>query len=224
MNKTVATPGLKELLDEQKRNIFLTLNCHAVGVIQEFFPEDQTATVKMAYTKTFMTQNSIGGELVPVQQEYPPLVSVPVIFLGGGTISQTFPVKQGDECLLMFNDRDFNTWFEGTTGKSPASSRLHSFADAVALVGVRSLAHSIENFDEDRWLVKDTNGGGELGLGGSKIRIANQITTLNTQLAALLDVLSILTVYAGLTPVGVIDPTQAAQIQAIKAQIAGLLE
>ncbi len=146
INSLVPEPQMSDLLDFHKKLIKLEVNCHHVAKINSFNPTNQTATATINYTKTFLDFNNVGTTTVTTQS-YPVLLDCPVFFLGGGQGSLTFPVSSGDECLAMFNDRDMDNWFSGSSNSAPATTRLHSFTDAILLVGIRSLANSLKNFE-----------------------------------------------------------------------------
>jgi len=179
-NFVVADPDLPDALRAISKNIFLNLNTHHIGTIQSFDETKQTAKVTINYTKTYFEQNKTTGVYSMVQEEYPIMADCPVICLGGSTAALTFPIQKGDECLVLFNDRDIDNWFEGSTTSSPNTSRLHSFSDAIILVGVRSKAKAIQNYDTTRAVLR--NGQALVGVGPVKVKVANNSTSLNTQL------------------------------------------
>lgn len=82
------------------------------------------------------------GETMVLQM--PLLINVPVSFPGGGGVTLTFPVKQGDECLVVFTARCLDAWWQlgaGTApnpGYVPPDERMHNLSDGVAFVGIRS--------------------------------------------------------------------------------------
>lgn len=160
-------PELKDLLDLFKKEIFLGLNCHAIGTVQSFNSEQQTASATINYKKTFYRPDATGVYTQKVVN-YPQLIDCPVICVGGGGGSLTFPITSGDECFIFFNDRDLDNWFQGNRNATVATPRLHSFSDAVILVGVRSLPHVITDYDTD---------GTAFRFGSNKIKIsADKIT------------------------------------------------
>lgn len=124
-------PDLRALLDNLKAEIFYTLNCHQLGVIESFDPVKQTASIRLSMLRV------IGTEEVA----YPLLTDCPVMFPAAGGAYMTFPVVKGDPCLVLFNDRDIDNWF--TTGNvvAPNSIRAHSLSDGIAILGIRSLAN-----------------------------------------------------------------------------------
>ncbi len=141
---------LKDVLQLLKKEILLELHSHHIGVIEDFDSITQTATVRIAYKRTFFKNDSKGG-LTPELIAYPLLTDVPCIFLGGGKGNLTFPVEPDDECILFINDRDIDKWFTSGNSESAANTmRLHALTDAIALVGVRSTPNVLTDFETDR--------------------------------------------------------------------------
>ncbi len=173
-NQAPADPSLKDLMDMLKKDVFLSLNCHHVGTIQSFDADSQTASVTINYKKTYFQLSPATGLYGPVLVDYPALVDCPVMFLGGAL---TFPVAAGDECLVFFNDRDMDNWLQGGAGSALATPRLHSFADGIILVGLRSQGNVLGDFDTTRAVLK--NGTTMVGVGDSLVKIANDQYALN---------------------------------------------
>lgn len=169
---TTSDPNLSDLLNLLKKEIFLDLNCQHLGTVQSFNPETQTITATINYTKTIFTLNSDTQLYVPTQVSYPQLLDVPVIVLGGGDANLTFPIAQGDQCLIFFNDRSIDNWFASGLVGPVASSRLHSLADGIALVGLRYLGKTIQDYDASRVVLR--NGTAGVGVGTSQIKIFNE--------------------------------------------------
>lgn len=151
-------PQLKDLLDQYSKNINLNFACHHIGTIQSFNPVKQTATATINYQKTYFRPDAT-GVFQPVLVAYPILADCPVIFLGGGGFSLTFPVAEGDECLILFNDRDLDVWFQGGGANAAvATPRLHSISDGIVLAGIRSLANTIDDFNSDAVELRNEDG------------------------------------------------------------------
>lgn len=147
-NTVPSEPELADLLRYWSKQLKLDLNCHHVGTIQSFDPAYQTATITINYSKTFARSDAVGN-ISLVTSNYAPLLECPLICLGGGNGCLTFPIQEGDECFVMFNDRDFDNWYSGSNSSAPATTRLHSFSDAIAVVGLRSKSNVIVDYDTD---------------------------------------------------------------------------
>jgi len=175
---TVATDyDLKALLDLVKRDIIQSLNCHAIGIIESFDSDAQTAKIQIAYKRT------VNGVLL----EYPVLTDCPVVILSGGPARLTFPIAQGDECMVLFNDRDIDNWFSSGQVQGLASFRLHNFTDAIALVGVRSTLRKLTTYDTTRATLQ--HGSTLVGVSSSKVRIKNANRDLKTVMNGSVDLL-----------------------------------
>ena len=230
-----AEPTLIDVLNLFKKGIFSELNCHHVGTIQSFDSTNQTARATVNYKQTILQPNA-QGVYQQVLIDYPILADCPVVFLGGGSSHLTFPVAQGDECLVLFNDRDFDNWYSGASTGQPATPRKHSFSDGIIMVGLRSLGNIIQNFDTARAVLR--HGNAYVGVGAQLVKVGNDQYTLNELLQELIsDVRNLVDATAGLTVIcsggGMASstPINAAAISAAGSQLAatatkieGLLE
>lgn len=141
-NKQKNPPDLTAVLQNLKTDIFNTMNCVNVGIIQSFDSDDQTVSVEIALKRV----KSISDDGTRVIEERPVLLKCPVVILFGGSTYITFPIAAGDECLVLFNDREIDNWWTNGGVNTPTTARAHDISDGFALVGVRSLQKSIENY------------------------------------------------------------------------------
>lgn len=126
--------SLKNLLDRFEKNVFKKLNCVKIGKIKIFYPEKQNADIQ------------IDG--------YPLISAVPVSFIFGGDFSIQVPIKEGDDCIVLFCDGDLDNWVEGK-GYVPAFSQdKHGLNGAVALVGLTNLNTKINDYVTDGVRIK----------------------------------------------------------------------
>lgn len=139
-------PSLRDVLEYLQKEINLDLNCHHIGTVQSFDPDNQIANVTINYKKTFLKFNDASG-YDSTNVDYPLIVGAPVLCLGGGAGAVTFPIAKGDECLVIFNDRDLDNWFTANATSPTNTLRLHSFADAIILVGIRSQQNVLADYD-----------------------------------------------------------------------------
>lgn len=200
ITRPVPNPKLADLLDSLKKDIFLSLNCHALATIQSFDPVEQTVSATINYTRTQIRANQ-DGTYSNQEINYSIIVDAPVIALGGGKSALTFPIVQGDQALIFFNDRDIDNWVAGgrTSNVGPvATPRLHSFSDAIALVGL----NKISGYDPDRAVLRNGDGPAMVAIGPELIEISNEVTSLFDILDETLTALiALITVMATTPPV-----------------------
>lgn len=114
------------------------------GIIQSFDAATQTAIVQPAIKRIF--KSDTGDTVESIEVELPPLINVPVQFPRGGGFSLTFPVAQGDECLIIFSERSLDYWHESGGVQAPGAYRLHALSDATALVGLSSKPNKVPSY------------------------------------------------------------------------------
>jgi len=221
MNKMPADPELQDVLNLWKKNIFANLNCHAVATVQSFDSSKQLITATVNYKKTYFEKNQ-KGVYVANLVDYPILIDMPAVVLGGGGGNLTFPILQGDECLVLFNDRDLDNWFGGSNTLGVATPRMHSFSDGIALVGLHSSIRSIQSYDMARAVL--SFGASKIGV-GAKVLISNG-NTLNTLLQNLVTAVKQIQIdVAGIGPSqGVVSATSVTSLTNAANALAGLLE
>lgn len=219
LNRIPEDPTLRDLLDQVKKEVFLSLNCHAIATVQSVSYTDQTLTATIDYSQTFYKRPGNTGPYVPTLVPYPVLLDCPFISLGGGNGALTFPIKEGDQCLILFNDRDLDNWFSGATSGPVATPRLHSLSDGIALVGLNDLT----DYDGTRVVLK--NGDTMIGLGDSLIKIENATQNLNSLLQSLISTISgLTTIPAAIGTPLTLNPSVITQLTNIATELGELLE
>jgi phage baseplate assembly protein gpV len=110
----------------------------------------------------------------------PLLVDVPVIFPRGGGFTMTFPVRAGDECLVVFSDRCIDFWWQNGGVQETVDPRMHDLSDAFAIVGPQSQAKKISGISTTSVQVRTDDGASfiELKQGGS-VNITTPLLTVN---------------------------------------------
>jgi len=126
-NSQRLTPSFDDLLELFKANIFATMNCVQIGKIEKFTKGEQTAEIQIQVKRQVNDKKSVA---------YPVLVDCPVVVLQGGGAFLEFPIAKGDYCVVLFNDRDIDNWWDSATVAEPSSSRKHNLSDGMALVGL----------------------------------------------------------------------------------------
>jgi hypothetical protein len=120
------------------------------GIIQSFNPGNQTATVQVAITENVRLGQ---GEAKPTQ--IPPLTDVPVVFPRAGGYCLTFPVKQGDECLLVFSDMCIDGWWQSGGVQGQIETRRHDLSDAQAILGITSVPKAVKSYSDNSLMLRN---------------------------------------------------------------------
>lgn len=118
-NPALTDPDLTYAMNVFGNSIQYDLNCHRVGKIVKFNPNDLTCDVELL-------------ELKPTQSrldKYALIQGLPLLVSGGIDTNLTFGDVTGAECLVHFNDRDIDSWFDTGESYMPNSKRMHDFSD-----------------------------------------------------------------------------------------------
>lgn len=134
-NELSATPNLGQTMKLQGLKMASDFNCMRIGIIQSFYPETLTADVLITNKKS-LGLNVDGTQKV---RDYA-LIEAKICYCNP---FETFPLKQGDECILLFSDREIESWFINGDVNPEGHTRMHDLTDAVAIVGIRSLPKMI---------------------------------------------------------------------------------
>ena len=135
-NSIVGTPNWIQTLDGLKRQTAYELNCMRIGIVQNVYYEDLTVDVLIANKKT-LSLNQDGTQNV---RDFP-LIRANIVYCNP---FETFPINQGDECIILFSDRETESWFINGDVNPEAYPRMHDITDAVAIFGIRSLPKMIQ--------------------------------------------------------------------------------
>lgn len=151
--KPLNQPELRDLLDLFKNEIMKGINCVQIGIIQSFDSQTQSATIQLALKKVI----NISLDGIREVSDYPVLLQCPIMILSGGSSALTFPIAQGDTCIVLFNDREIDNWYVNGGIQTPSTPRLHDKSDALAIVGIRNTQNAISNYFNGTRLSHDAN-------------------------------------------------------------------
>ncbi|WP_404704981.1 Gp138 family membrane-puncturing spike protein [Yersinia vastinensis] len=124
---------LSETLRILQSSISSQLRVSMPGIVQSFDADSVTCDIQIGI------KGESGGESTNLSV----LTNVPVIFPRGGGVTMTFPIKAGDECLLIFGDRCIDFWHQSGDIQETVDEREHDLSDAFAIIGPQSQAKKI---------------------------------------------------------------------------------
>ena len=126
-----------EVADAVQKNTISKVRTAAPGIIQAFDPETVTCTVQLSVRGFNL------GDESKISTNLPLLVDVPVIFPRGGGVTLTFPIAEGDECLVVFADRCIDFWWQNGSVQEPVDGRMRDMSDAFVIPGPQSQVRKI---------------------------------------------------------------------------------
>lgn len=134
-NKTPNT--IVSAIEDVKNNIFSTLKCLNIGIIDEFYPDTQTADV-------IMLQNmSIGDLTIPSTV----IADAPVFIYGSKDAQIRLPELKGTICLILTFDRNIDSFMETGEAYTPETFRMHNITDSIVLPTMFSFNNSLTDYD-----------------------------------------------------------------------------
>lgn len=152
--------GNKEQADVRLAgSVMSALRVSMPGIVQSFDPDAVTVVVQPAIKGYEPDSNGINQSTT-----LPLLVDVPVVFPRGGGCTLTFPVKAGDECLVIFADRCIDFWWQSGGIQEPVDERMHDLSDAFCIVGPQSQAKKIGDISTSAVELRSDDGETKLSL------------------------------------------------------------
>lgn len=103
------------------------------GIIKSFDSDDMTCAVQPAISGIVQAKDG-----TVKSQRLPVLLDCPVVFPGGGGCVLTFPLTEGDECLVVFASRCIDSWWAIGGVQGQAEFRMHDLSDGFVIPGPRS--------------------------------------------------------------------------------------
>ena len=135
-NQQASVPDISQIIKCSGLNIASELNCMRIGIVKAFYPENLTVQVQIASKKPIGI-NPDGSQKV---REYA-LIYAKICYCNPFI---TYPINIGDECVLLFSDREIESWFINGDVNPESYPRMHDLTDAIALFGIRSIPNMIE--------------------------------------------------------------------------------
>jgi hypothetical protein len=154
--------ALRAALDDRQAQIWTALpasitSVHADGQHATFQP-----SIKSIIRNPDGTTTSVNLPVLP---------DVPLHFPTGGGATMTFPVKEGDEALLVFSSRPIDTWQQSGGQQGQIDARMHDLSDAFALVGFKSSPNAIANVSTDATEIRTNDGQTVISLKADEVAV-----------------------------------------------------
>lgn len=144
------------------------------GIIQSFNSTTQTCTVQLAVREE-VTKEDYEKEWMDI----PLLVDIPIVIPRAGGYCLTMPIKQGDECLVIFTDMCIDSWFFFGGIQNQMEKRRHDLSDGFAILGTWSQPNVIHNYATDSCQLRTIEGNSCISLKKNEINIVSDIVKIN---------------------------------------------
>lgn len=100
--------------------------------------------------QTVSVQPSVQGSVSDAQGNVsnvnlPVLVDVPIVWPRAGGFALTFPIKAGDEVLVVFSSRCIDAWWQSGGVGVAAEARMHDLSDGFAVFAPTSQSKKLSN-------------------------------------------------------------------------------
>lgn len=129
--------ALREAFDGLRAGVWTALP----GIIESFSSSASAPPTCSVQPAIKANVRNVDGSIASVA--LPLLVDCPVQFPSGGNCTLTFPVKQGDECLVVFASRCIDGWWQAGGVQEQAELRMHDLSDGFVLLGFRSTPRAL---------------------------------------------------------------------------------
>lgn len=108
--------------------LYCDINCCRIGIIEEFYGDSLQAKVSIV-NKMMIDVAEDGSQIL---QDYAPVIAK-ICYAGNGF---SYPLKKGDCGILLFNDREIESWYINGDINQLAYNRCHSLTDAIFIAGL----------------------------------------------------------------------------------------
>lgn len=160
-----------EMFHQLRDTVASEIRCCSPGIIQSWNQTDQTVTVLVAIRERVVQDGRVSHEEVPV------LVDVHLCMYRCGGYALTFPVTAGDECLLFFSDRCYDSWWQSGGVQNQMDRRYHDLSDAFCVPIAWSQPRKITGYSSNSVQLRNEAGTGKVEVAGAVVNVVG--TTVN---------------------------------------------
>jgi hypothetical protein len=147
--------ALRLALDGHQAHVWTALP----GIIESFDPDAVTCVVQPAIKAQV---RAVDGTTQWVA--LPLLLDCPVVAPRGGGCTLTFPITQGDECLVVFASRCIDAWWSSGGVQVQSEFRMHDLSDGFCIPGPFSQTTKISGWSTSAVQLRSNDGAAYLQL------------------------------------------------------------
>lgn len=165
--------SLGAFLSRFKKTVFTELRVAMPAIVVDFDVNKQTVSCRLA-VRELLTQE---GQLKFV--DFPVLKEVPVVMPRGGGYAMTFPIKAGDECMVIFQDMCMDSWWFRGGIQNRSDLRRHDLSDAIAIFSPWSQPNVIPSYNNEGVELRSLDGSKTIVIDDEKIEATNGQTKIS---------------------------------------------
>lgn len=126
-NQLVNDPTIFSVIKAFQAETFAKLNVMRIGVIDEVLADNE---VRCSITNKKLLKTNPDG--TSTWRDYPPIFAK-VWYMGSGASGIDYPLTTGTPCLLLFNDREFTSYFDSGQVSPLANTLMHDLSYCVCI-------------------------------------------------------------------------------------------
>ncbi|MFJ0303329.1 hypothetical protein SAMN02799632_03243 [Acinetobacter pittii] len=165
------SPHLLNIINDAIKSALAVVWTNLPCIVDSYDPDKQTVTVTPAIQIPVMQEDG-SIEMVTIK----PLPDVPVCWPKSGGFALTFPVKQGDECLVHFSSRCIDLWWQSGEIQPPFENRKHDLSDGFATFAPQSQPKRLKSVATDAVELRNDAGNAKI-----RINAAGELEFLGTK-------------------------------------------
>lgn len=142
-NQLVNDVDIYQVIKAFQAETFAKLNVMRIGVIDEVLADNE---VRCSITNKKLIKTNPDG--TSTWRDYPPIFAK-VWYMGSGGSGIDYPLTTGTPCLLLFNDREFSSYFDSGQVSPLANLDMHSLSNAMAIPLYQAAAGADFNIKSD---------------------------------------------------------------------------
>lgn len=166
----MATPEPAEVLRRVMESRLLDLHTALPAQIEVYDATEQTVDVQPMIKN--VVSDPDGSEL---EEDFPVIPAVPVVFPRGGGHFITFPLAKGDFVLLVFCEKSIDQFMAKGKSAHPVDLEKHGFSGAVAMAGFYPTAQALAEDGHDTGLLMGKESAGpQIYISDTKIELGQK--------------------------------------------------
>ena len=142
------------------------------GIIQSFDSSALTVTARSAVKGSLRQPDGTYKDLT-----LPLFLDCPVVFPHAGGLSLTFPIRSGDECLIVFASRCIDGWWQSGGIQAQPEARIHDLSDGFVIPGPWSQSKKIGGWSGSEAQLRTDDGAAFVAVNVNNHNITAKTTT-----------------------------------------------